>query len=121
VVTVCGALLGAALGYYLQYYAAAISYPLNVGGRPLNSWPAFAVSALEITMLCALTGAFIAFLAASRLPLLYHPIFSADAFEHASQDRFFLCIEARDPCFHPERVRCILTRHGATHVAEVHA
>lgn len=114
-----GAVAGAALGYFIQYYAAAVSYPLNIGGRPLDSWPAFMVSGFEITVLCALAAGFVAFLAASRLPALYHPVFALDSFGRASQDRFFLCIEARDQRFHNERVRNILARHGATHIAEV--
>jgi hypothetical protein len=114
-----GAVLGAALGYCVQYYAAAVSYPLNIGGRPLDSWPAFIVSGFEITVLFALTAGFVVFLAASRLPLFYHPIFRLDAFGRASQDRFFLCIEARDPRFHEERVHAILARHGAAYIGEV--
>lgn len=116
-----GAAGGAVLGYYIQYYAAVISYPLNVGGRPLDSWPAFMVSGFEITVLCALMAGFVVFLATSRLPQLYHPIFSLDVFGRASQDRFFLAVDARDPRFHAERVRTILTRHGATQVNEVRA
>lgn len=114
-----GAVLGAAIGYYVQYYAAAVSYPVNIGGRPLNSWPAFMVSGFEVTVLFALTAGFVVFLAASRLPLLYHPIFWLDAFGRASQDRFFLCVEARDPRFDAERVHAILARHGAVSIGEV--
>lgn len=118
-ITVAGALFGAFSGYFVQVWAAAIDYPLNIGGRPYDSWPAFTVSAFEITALFALTAGFIAFLCASRLPLYYHPVFAAERFERASQDRFFLCVEARDPRFDPENIREILLRHGAERIEEV--
>lgn len=117
--TLAGALFGAVSSMFVQYWAAAIDYPLNIGGRPLNSWPAFTVSSFEVTLLFAIAGGFIAFLAASGLPRLYHPVFAAADFERASQDRFFLAVEARDPYFDPARVRAILERHGAAPIDEV--
>jgi len=114
-----GALAGALFGYALQYWAEAVSYPINVGGRPYNSWPAFTVSTFELTVLCAVAAGFFAFLAGCRLPLLYHPIFAAPGFERASKDRFVLCVGAADPSFEPDHVRRILERHGAERVSEV--
>ncbi|MBV9825440.1 MAG: DUF3341 domain-containing protein [Alphaproteobacteria bacterium] len=114
-----GALIGLTGGYFVQYWTAAVDLPVNVGGRPLHSWPAFTVSTFEIGVLCGVAAALLAFLVSSRLPLLYHPIFATDGFERASQDRFFLIVEAADVRFYPERIRAIFERHGAAHVSEV--
>ena len=118
-IVVAGALLGAFCGYFVQIWAAVIDYPLNIGGRPYHSWPAFTVSAFEITLLLAVTAGFVAFLIGSRLPLYYHPVFTAGEFDRASQDRFFLCVEASDPHFDADHVGDILRRHGAERVAPV--
>ena len=120
-VTLAGAVLGAVTATFVQYWAAAIDYPLNIGGRPYNSWPAFTVSSFEFTLLFALAAGFLAFLAASRLPLLYHPVFAAADFVRASQDRFFLSVESSDPHFDAAAVRAILERHGAAAIDEVFA
>ena len=114
-----GALFGVVWGYFIQYWDEAFNYPLNVGGRPHNSWPAFTVGAFEFTVLCAIAAAFFGLLAFCRLPRLYHPVFATPDFERASVDRFFLCVEARDPSFEPQRIRRIFERHGAEHIAEV--
>ena len=113
------ALVGLVLGFVMQYVIAVIGYPLNIGGRPLNSWPAFIPSAWEICALFVVYTGFVAFLAYSRLPQLYHPIFNAPRFERASQDRTFLCVEAHDPLFDAERVAAIFRKHRAAHIAEV--
>jgi hypothetical protein len=119
--TLAGAVFGAVTSTFVQYWAAAIDYPLNIGGRPYNSWPAFTVSSFEFTLLFALAAGFLAFLAASRLPLLYHPVFAAADFARASQDRFFLSVESSDPRFDAGAVRAILERHGAAAIDEVFA
>jgi len=116
-----GALFGAVWGYFIQYWGEALNYPINVGGRPYNSWPAFIVGDFEFTVLCAMAAGFFGLLAFCRLPRLYHPIFAATEFERASVDRYLLCVEARDPSFEPRRIRRILERHGAERVAEVPA
>jgi ActD protein len=116
-----GAVLGAMWGYFVLVWDEVLNYPINVGGRPYHSWPAFVVGAFEFTLLCAITAGFFALLAACRLPRLYHPIFSAVEFERASVDRFVLCVEAHDPSFEPHRIRRVLERHGAQNVAEVPA
>ena len=113
-----GGVVGAGFGYFIQYWAEVLSYPLNVGGRPHNSWPAFVVSTFELTVLFALATGFFAFLAACRLPRLYHPIFTTIEFERASRDRFVLCVGAGDPSFELEHVRRILRRNGAERLAE---
>ena len=113
------AVLGAGWGYFIQYWDEALDYPINVGGRPHNSWPAFMVGDFEFTVLVAVFAGLFGLLAASRLPRLYHPIFNAPEFARASRDRFVLCVEARDPGFEPATIRRVFERHGAESVAEV--
>ena len=114
-----GAILGAAWGYWIQYWDEALNYPLNVGGRPYNSWPAFTVGTFEFMLLVAVAAGFFGLLAASRLPKLYHPIFEAKVFERASRDRFLLCIEASDPRFDAAVIRTAFERLGAERIEEV--
>lgn len=116
-VTVAGLLAG----YSMQYWAAAVDYPLNIGGRPLNSWPAFAPIAFEIMVVWGVAGAFIGFFLFSRLPRLNHPVDFAPDFDRASRDRFFLCAEASDPLFDAERLRRILAEDRPERIEEVPA
>lgn len=116
-----GALFGCVGGYFMQYYFNVISYPLNVGGRPLHSWPAFIPVTFELTILAAVLAAFTGVLLLNRLPELHHPVWNLDRFARASQDRFFVCIESGDPMFDPERTRQLLTRLGAEAVEDVPA
>lgn len=116
-----GALFGVIWGYFIQYWDEALNYPLDVGGRPYNSWPAFTVGGFEFMVLCAIAAGFFGFLAFCRLPRLYDPVFSAPEFERASIDRFFLSVEASDPSFEPQRLRRIFERYGAERIAEVAA
>lgn len=92
-------ILGLAGGFLLQWYGAAVSYPLDVGGRPPASWPAFIPIAFEIAVLCAVLAGFVGFFAAARLPKPYQPIAALPNFERASQDRFFLLVNEADPRF----------------------
>ncbi len=98
-------LTGGCCGWLLQYYTAVIDYPLNVGGRPLHSLPQTVPIAFECTILFAAISAFLSVLALNMLPQPYHPIFNAPGFERASQDRFFLCVEAKDPLFDDQGTR----------------
>jgi hypothetical protein len=115
------AILGAAWGYWIQYWDEALNYPLDVGGRPYNSWPAFMVGTFEFMLLVTVAAGFFAMLAASRLPRLYHPIFEARAFARASRDRFVICIEASDPSFDASVVRREFEQLGAEEIEEVYA
>ena len=114
-----GGALGAALGFGLQYYASVVSYPMNVGGRPLNSWPSFAVVTFELTILCAALAAVLGMLALNGLPRPHHPLFGVPAFELASRNRFFLLIMALDPRFDAEGTRAFLSGMDSLAVLEV--
>lgn len=97
-------MLGLAGGFFMQWYGAAVSYPINIGGRPDASWPAFIPIAFEIAVLCAVTAGFVGFFVLARLPKPYQPIQAVPGFERASQDRFFLTVDAADPRFDAARV-----------------
>ena len=114
-----GAILGSAGGYGLQYWCAAIAYPLNIGGRPYNSWPAFIPVTFEMTILLAALFAVLGMLALNGLPMPYHPVFNVPRFALASRDRYFLCIEARDPGFDPAATRQFLMSLKPSEVSDV--
>ena len=95
-------------------------YALNIGGRPLNSWPAFIIPTFETTILCAAITAVVSMIALNGLPLPYHPVFNVERFrQHATQDGFFLCIEAADARFEAERTKAYLAGLGAIEVNDV--
>lgn len=103
-----GGILGGAGTYFLQWYAAVVDYPVNYGGRPLHSWPAFIPATFEITILGAALAAVAAMFLMNGLPRLYHPLFEVEEFELATRNRFFLCLPAADPVFAPGPARDLL-------------
>jgi len=118
-VVLLGGICGGLTAYGMQWFSAVIHYPLNVGGRPLHSWPSFIPITFELTVLFASISAVIGMLAMNGLPKPYHPVFNAPGFKLASQTRFFLCIEAEDPQFRLDEVRTFLMSLGPVSVVEV--
>ena len=114
-----GGIAGAVAGYALQYWTSVIEYPINVGGRAAHSWPAFIPPTFETTILFASIAAVLGMLALNGLPMPYHPVFNVPRFALSSRDRFFLCIEARDPIFDRTATRRFLEEHRPREIWEV--
>jgi hypothetical protein len=114
-----GGLTGTATAFAMMYFSAVINYPINVGGRGLNSWPAFVPIMFELTILFGAFAAVFGMLGLNGLPMPYHPVFNAPDFAKASRSRFFLCIEARDPKFDVVATRQFLEGLGPRRVVEV--
>jgi hypothetical protein len=107
-IVLLGGITGCLGGFFFQYWIAVLDYPINVGGRPLNSWPSFIPVTFELTILLSTLSAIARLFALCRLPWPHHPVFNVREFERASRDRFFLCIETRDPRFDAEGTRRFL-------------
>jgi len=118
-IVLLGGICGAATAYLMEWYSATIDYPLNVGGRPLHSWPAFIPITFELTVLFAAIAGTLGMFFLNGLPRPYHPVFNAPEFSLASQTRFFLCIEARDDRFKADEVRAFFDSLDAEKVLEV--
>jgi hypothetical protein len=114
-----GGIVGCIAGLALQVYVNAIAYSLNIGGKPVLSWPAFVPATFETTILFASLTAVLGMLALNGLPTPYHPVFNVPRFSAASKDRYFLCIEAVDPRFHEVGTRQFLQGLGPTEVSDV--
>jgi hypothetical protein len=112
---------GAISGYVLQWWVSSVAYPLNVGGKHYNSWPMFIPVMFELAVLFACLAGFFGLLILNGLPQPHHPAFNVPAFRRASQDGFFLLIEATDPSYDREVTRRFLHRAGAVEVADVPA
>ena len=118
-IVLVGGILGGIGGFFLQYYAMAVSYPLNVGGRPYNSWVAFIPVTFELTILAAALSCVFGMIALNELPMPYHPVFNVERFGLASQSHFFVCVQSEDPKFDRAGTRKFLESLGAQGVYEV--
>ncbi|MBV9577341.1 MAG: DUF3341 domain-containing protein [Chloroflexi bacterium] len=116
-----GGMFGAVLGYGMQFFIHTISLPMDVGGRPLNSWPSFIPVTFEMGVLFSALSLLFGLLILNGHPEPYHPVFNVEAFARASRDRFFLCIEARDPRFDADGTRQLLGELAAREVSDVMA
>ena len=118
-VTLIGAILGGLSGYLMQYWIAAVDYPINVGGRPFHSWPSFIVVTFEMTILFGGIFAVLGMLALNGLPMPYHPVFNVPRFAMATKDRFFLIVFSTDPKYSPTGTRQFLDSLGPRSISEV--
>jgi hypothetical protein len=118
-VTLIGGIIGGVGGYLMQYWISTSSYPINVGGKPYHSWPAFIVVTFEMTILFAGISAVFGMLALNGLPMPYHPVFNVPRFALASKDRFFLIVFSSDPKYDGARTRQFLEGLGPKSLAEV--
>jgi hypothetical protein len=114
-----GGIVGMFGGFFLQYWIEVIDYPINVGGKPYNSWPAFIPITFEMTVLCAAFAAVLGMLILNKLPQPYHPVFNVPNFALATRDRFFLAVEANDATFEHGTVTDLLKSLGALEVSDV--
>ena len=118
-IVLLGGLLGGASGFGLQYWINCISYPLNIGGKPYLSWPAFIIPTFELTILfaglCGAAGMF----ALNGLPMPHHPLFNVDRFSMVTRDKFFLCVEAADSRFDMIRTQQFMESLNPRSISEV--
>src|SRR5438876_11537331 len=118
-VVLIGGIVGGLTGYLMQYWMSAVAYPLNLGGKPYHSWPAFIVITFEMTILFAGISAVFGMLALNGLPMPYHPVFNAPRFAFATKDRFFLIVFSSDPKYNPGEVRGFLAGLAPRSISEV--
>ena len=118
-VVLIGGIVGGLTGYLMQYWMSAVAYPLNIGGKPYHSWPAFIVITFEMTILFAGISAVFGMLALNGLPMPYHPVFNVPRFTRASRDRFFLVVFSSDVNYDPAATRRFLESLDPRSVSEV--
>ncbi len=120
-VVLIGGLLGGLGGFFMQWFSAVVHFPLDIGGRPFNSWPAFMPITFELTILSAALSAVLGMLGLNGLPRPHHPVFNVPSFALASRNRFFLCLQARDPLFEIGEARRFLEEHAPKAISPVPA
>ncbi|MGH7615909.1 MAG: DUF3341 domain-containing protein [Gemmatimonadaceae bacterium] len=118
-VALLAGLAGGAFAYWIQWFANAVSYPLNIGGRPAHATPAFFIPTFEGTVLCASLAAFVGLLVVLRFPRPWHPVFEVDGFERAAIDRYWIAIDASDHRAEHDRTLRFLEHFGASRVVHV--
>jgi hypothetical protein len=118
-IVLIGGICGLLTAWVMQYYVTVIEFPINIGGRPLNSWPAYIIIMFELTVLFAAISCVLGLLALCGLPMPYHPMFNVPRFASASRNRFFLCIEAADPLFDHDKTVEFLETLEPREVSEV--
>ena len=118
-VCLVGGLLGGTAAYVLQWWINTISYPINIGGRPLHSWPSFIIVTFEMTILFSGLSAVFGMIALNGLPMPYHPVFNVPQFDNASRDKFFIIVFSSDKNYDPVRTRQFLESLNPLSVAEV--
>jgi len=118
-IVLCGGIAGLLTGLGLQEWVHQVAYPINIAGKPLNSWPQFVPVIFELTILFAALSAVIGMIVLNGLPQPYHPVFNVPRFEHASRDKFFLVIESTDPKFDRAKTLDFLKTLDASEINEV--
>ena len=118
-IVLLGGITGGITAYLMQYYITVWDFPINIGGRPLHSWPSYIIITFELTVLFAAISCVLGLLALCGLPMPYHPMFNVPRFASASRNQFFLCIEAADPMFDPTRTAEFLESLEPKEVSEV--
>jgi hypothetical protein len=118
-VVLIGGIVGGLTGYLMQWWMSAVDYPINVGGKPAHSWPAFIVITFEMTILFAGISAVFGMLALNGLPMPYHPVFNVPRFAMASKDRFFLIVFSSDPKYNSANTRTFLQSLQPRSISEV--
>ena len=114
-----GGVVGGSAAFFMLYWVSAVAYPINVGGRPLNSWPMWIPITFELTVLTAAFAAFLGVFVLCRLPRFHHPLFGSPLFARATTDGFYLCVEATDPKFDPDATRALLAGLNPIGIEEV--